>query len=321
MAEFKQRLKQRGPRSGFTLLEVLVSISIISVLVSLIAPGVFFARSAARKLECTNHLKNVLLAAENHAATGQTLILENGSETGSWCRQLLPYLDLAALDRALNSDDPAVVTAAKTASPQVFRCPVDTGHDSMSASLNYVANAGYIRNGFWWDVSDLSHTPDAYVTFSPAWSISKTLASGAVFRATLTGRRLQPVYGDGRSNTFLFSENVQAGKWTSRYTADIACGADVTLDRNNGDTLELNASVIVGTHGAETPSMINVGLDTTLPGETPRPSFYHSGGVEAAFADGSVRFLNETMSQDVYFRLLTSNGVIHGQKPVSDFQY
>ena len=107
----------------------------------------------------------------------------------------------------------------------------------------------------------------------------------------------------------------------SRHTGDIAFGVDVTLDRNNGHTLELNASVIVGSTGAVTPSMINVGLDTALTGRTPRPSSYHGGGVEVAFADGSVHFFSETMSQDVYFRLLTSNGVLHGQKIVSDSQY
>jgi len=319
MAVPDQQREQWARRHGFTLMEALVTISMISVLVSLITPGVISVRSAARKVECINHLKNLALAAENHETTSRTLTLENG--TGSWCRQLFPGLDLAAPDRSLNSTDPDVVTSARTATPQVFRCPVDTAHDGVPAGLTCVASTGYIRNGYWWDPSDLSHTPDACVSFSPAGPISKTLSSGAVFQSTRTGRRLQPVYGDGRSHTLLLSENVQAGSWMSRYTGDIAFGVDVTLDRNNGHTLELNASVIVGSNGAVTPSMINAGLDTAMTGRTPRPSSYHGGGVEVAVADGSVHVLSQTMSQDVDFRLLASHGVLHGQQIVSDSQY
>lgn len=308
-------------RSGFTLIEVLVAISVISLLLSLTAPGILSARSAAMKTECMNNLKNLATAAENHSAAGFTLTLEDGTANGSWCRQLLSSLDLASVERALDSTVAADVSAAQIASPPVFRCALDPNHDGVPAGLTYVVNAGYLQNGYWWDPSDLSHSPDAYVAFSPAWSVSKTLATGAVFRPTSTDRALQPVFGDGRSNTILFSENIQAGKWTSRYTAEIAFGIDVTLDRNNGDTLELGTSVIVGTDGSQTPSMINVGLDSMSTGQAPRPGSFHDGGVTTAFADGSVRFLNETMNQNVFFRLVTSNGAIHGQKLVSDSQF
>ena len=308
-------------RNGFSLLEVLVAISVLSLLLSLIAPGILSARSAASKTECTNHLKNLAAAAEVLESTGETLTLENGTEASSWCRQLLPHLDLGSLERSLTSTEPSEVSAALSASPAVFRCAIDSGHDGIPAGLTYVANTGYIQNGYWEGPNDLDHSPDAYVAFSPAWSVSKTIATGAVFRPTSNGRAMKPVFGDGRSNTLLFAENVQAGQWTSRYTGEIAFGVDVTLDRNNGDTLELGTSVIVGTDGNETPSMINVGLDTKAPGTAPRPSSYHTGGISAAFVDGSVRFLNETMNQNVYFRLITSGGALHGQKLVSDSQF
>ncbi|MBC8289476.1 MAG: DUF1559 domain-containing protein [Planctomycetes bacterium] len=302
-------------------MEVLVAISVLSLLLSLIAPGILSARSAASKTECTNNLKNLATAAEILETTGETLTLETGTEASSWCRQLLPHLDLSSVERALTSSEASEVAAALTASPPVFRCAIDSAHDGTPAGLTYVANTGYIQNGYWEGPEDLNHTPDAYVAFSPAWSVSKTLATGAVFRPTSTGRAMKPVFGDGRSNTLLFSENIQAGQWTSRFTGEIAFGVDVTLDRNNGDTLELGTSVIVGKDGIETPSMINVGLDTRSTGEAPRPASFHPGGASAAFADGSVRFLNETMNQNVYFRLMTSSGVLHGQKLVSDSQF
>ena len=68
------RLARR--RNGFSLLEVLVAISVLSLLLSLIAPGILSARSAASKTECTNNLKNLAAAAEILESTGETLTLE-----------------------------------------------------------------------------------------------------------------------------------------------------------------------------------------------------------------------------------------------------
>src|SRR5436309_15508339 len=106
-------------RRAFTLVELLVVIAIIGVLVALLLPAVQAAREAARRMQCTNNLKQVGIALHHYHATLGSFpvgffyayrgVLAESSPLQyrlSALAQMAPYLEQANLYNALNFDFP-----------------------------------------------------------------------------------------------------------------------------------------------------------------------------------------------------------------------
>ena len=92
---------RKATRLGFTLVELLVVIAIIGVLVALLLPAVQAAREAARRMSCSNNLRQLSLAMQNHhTALGRFPGESTGSVNGGpgfWGR-VLPYIEGANIE-------------------------------------------------------------------------------------------------------------------------------------------------------------------------------------------------------------------------------
>src|SRR3954463_11083813 len=105
--------RSRGERA-FTLIELLVVIAILAILIALLLPAVQAAREAARRIQCTNNLKQVGIALHNYHdqlgsfPTGGIVSTDDAwspTSTGlSWRAMILPYMEQATLYNAINLD-------------------------------------------------------------------------------------------------------------------------------------------------------------------------------------------------------------------------
>jgi prepilin-type N-terminal cleavage/methylation domain-containing protein/prepilin-type processing-associated H-X9-DG protein len=151
-------------RRGFTLIELLVVIAIIAVLIALLLPAVQSAREAARRIQCTNNLKQIGLALYNYeSATGKFPLGVCGNFAysaqafvGGWSCQalLLPFLEQSPIYSAANFSvtayDGAYGTAANSTvvntNLAAFLCPDDALAGTSGAfnfnNCNYLASNG-----------------------------------------------------------------------------------------------------------------------------------------------------------------------------------
>ena len=111
-------------RRGLTVLELLVTISIITVLMALLLPAVHSARESARRIQCQSNLRQIGLALHQHHETAGSLprgwtLKEGTFFADGWATSILSWLEQSALHERVS-------TAPTTATPGVFICPSDS---------------------------------------------------------------------------------------------------------------------------------------------------------------------------------------------------
>ncbi len=156
---------------AFTLIEMLVVITLIGLLVAMLLPAVQSARESARRIECSSHLKQIGLALENYAGSHQVLPGATNGRNYSYISMILPHMDEHNLFNSINfsftapstsSRDQANVTALNT-TVSVLLCPSNQNGSLREGSLtNYVGNTGtnYPKdefNGFFTKGGSRSH--------------------------------------------------------------------------------------------------------------------------------------------------------------------
>jgi prepilin-type N-terminal cleavage/methylation domain-containing protein len=137
--------------------------------------------------------------------------------------------------------------------------------------------------------------------------------------------------GDGTTQTIAISENIQAGLWWDTSASKIGFGVRVGVSADEPQNPPFTSLHVPGelytsntqfdAASDSDPSFINSNFSSTDSSNMPRPSSNHTGGVSAIFCDGHGSFLNQNIDKGVYVKLITSNGVTHGELTLNQAAY
>jgi len=314
--------QRRYGRAGFTLVELLVVIAIIGVMVGLLLPAVQAAREAARRMSCSNNLKQIGLAFHNYESTFKSFPASwyinppappynlQGGNIG-----LLPFLEQQALyDQYSSSVSPlnesgpigqANVAVISTPLP-MFVCPsapggVERVYDGgvpadalpglpavtwKAAPSDYCVTSGVLG----------TYAAAAYVNFPGGTSGNR---HGALQRYVFNEPTSSKMSGitDGTSNTFLLGERtggstIYSGRMPMTVPAEVGqANGGGWGDPLNGDHWLKGSVRNPGFPAPEGTCAINC---TNLRGSSFHA--FHPGGCHFLMADGSIQFLSESVS-------------------------
>ena len=326
----QRKPSSRRPLHGFTLVELLVVITIIGILISLLLPAVQAAREAARRLQCSNNLKQIALALHSYHEAHSSLPYAAGSccygnpeaSGGIWTTMILPQLEQSGLygqiDFKKYTKDlpPTVVTTVISA----YVCPSDAG-DSPVLNDRFDRDNPNPATGLWYtgsmgptavDGSDRASnqcplcpagttpSPSNYCCQGHNFGTAPGNGYGYGSSVGMFGRYHNPItfdmVRDGLSNTIMLGETLPR---TCIYYSAFAANFNVSTTN-----IPINTPNLANDPTGAANWWISSGFKST-----------HPGGANVALGDGSVTFLNETINFQVYNNLGTRAGGEVAQVP------
>ena len=319
-------MKIRNRQRAFTLVELLVVISIIGMLMALLLPAVQQAREAARRLQCMNNMDNIATGVQIYVTSKGYFpgLLDKVAKSGqgyrdaTWLMMIFPSLEQGDVYEVWNNPLSGAAQLEE-ASPYIpiVNCPSALNTDHSEPSTNYVANAGIGPRRS--DPSPLNRADFNMGAFQPYYGNAQRAANGVFAdRANTTQRVSLSDFRNGSSNTLMASESLLADKWVPGgglfYSTlpGLDAGFCWLFATETSVTGPGDISVLAqGAAGsAVTPEMrINYEKNTlTSTGgnvEYARPSSVHPGGVNVMFADGHGQFLGDGIQYHIYQQLMT----------------
>ena len=330
------RSAKEWKNAGFTLVELLVVIAIIGILVGLLLPAVQAAREAARRMQCSNNVKQIGLALHNYESafrawpaqsTGPDAGRNFNARRSSWFTATLPYVEQSGLFQQFNPQfhwhESANLTSVMISVP-TLSCP-----------------SAIPRDGFEWTVLvDYANATTTAATFGPrsfyagattdyanvggvSTQLNAVLPSNQRLSDPLncgilkgTAVKLAEVT-DGLSNTFLVVECAgrpslyQNGRLVADGTTPKTWSGSASVTRpypTGGVWSSHNKGFLLDGAQPDGNTLIRPGTCSINCSNDNEVYSFHTGGATILMADGSVRFVAKSIPIDQLVALASRNG-------------
>ncbi len=290
-------------RHAFTLVELLVVIAIIAVLIGLLLPAVQAAREAARRMSCSNNLRQIGLASHNYHSTFKQFPRQALPRLGhTWAAAILPYFERGAVQELYDFNyrwNHPKNSEAINRKIETLLCPSSPKGDYLDQ----------VQPGVWTATTD----------YVPHGNITREIIAGGFVkpRKNRTGlinksvTRFRDVF-DGLSNTLLLVECAGRpeywvlGRFGPQINNNGCSNFNVTNGRSKGGGWADPVNMIP-MHGFTEDGLRCVGPKVINATNNNEAYSFHIGGMQINLADGSARFITEQIDIELYASLITKS--------------
>jgi prepilin-type N-terminal cleavage/methylation domain-containing protein len=337
MARPSDHLARKSSTRGFTLVELLVVITIIAMLMALLIPVVGRVREMARRTQCLNNQRQIgeaIILFEtkaNRLPSAMSLSQPDPNNSGArylfgWVQALMPELGRADASVSQAAATPYLSVLNTKPNLALVVCPDDSTKIGAAGigPLSYVVNGGcynvwrtapgafvdWRQNG----ALNYGNDPNGAVTLQNSFNLPAGIAVGPMCTLSFISSH------DGTSTTLALSENTDVQSY-------IVPGADRGPYPTNGNyQAEWSQCMLWDASVPATATLFNYNPTTNdgTPNYTPyqnlkalsqpsgspaaRPASNHPGGVCVTYCDGHTAFIGESIQYYIYATLMTSNG-------------
>lgn len=341
---FRVDSRHRASSRGFTLVELLVVIAIIGVLVALLLPAVQAAREAARRMQCTNNVRQLSLGTINYEQSHKSLpygiLMSHEFDEGSaphlstrssWAVAILPYIELNNLFQQYDEETRTANSLPSVKVLQQFNpvhaCPSDLPQQLMTAWGINADGGGGVAVGEPIATGSYKGVAGKVMQFSPGflgyWDEPELIKFGmknypyavetsrGALHATSEGKGIEPVklrqVSDGTSQTMLITE------YTTIPGSRPGLGEEFSWWRTRwggGGAYHTLASASSEPLARGRPDIETCVFQGTSGQEVCKRAVasFHPGGFQVGFIDGHVAFVNADIAVQPWLSIATIAG-------------